>query len=123
MNSIQWFGLIMSVLATTLSILLLRYINRRKPGERRVAKTLPEGVWRIVNVDAPTLRDNIENGTKKPMVRVRDQNDLDNWEEFSGVRINGTCELFPTFDKPLPGTNGRGICYISTEAEIECFKD
>lgn len=113
----------MSVLATTLSILLLRYINRRKPGERRVAKTLPEGVWRIVNVDAPTLRDNIENGTKKPMVRVRDQNDLDNWEEFSGVRINGTCELFPTFDKPLPGTNGRGICYISTEAEIECFKD
>ena len=91
--------------------------------ERKVIKTLPEGVWRIVNVDAPSLRENLETAAGKPMVRVRDENCPDRWESFHGIRINGTCELFPTFDKPFPGTNGRGVCYITTQAEIECFGD
>ena len=123
--------LLIIVLSLVLAVFII-YLARRhalktievatEPGIR-VIKTLPEGVWRIINVDAPTLRENLETATSKPMVRVRHENHPDEWESFSGIRINGTCELFPTFDKPLPGTNGRGICYITTQAEIECFGD
>ncbi len=86
-----------------------------------IIKRLPAGVNRIINVDAPTLRDNLDNGDKKPMVRVRPADHPEELEVFHGVSINGPCEIFPTFEKPLPGTNGRGICYVTTTAELECL--
>ncbi len=34
--------------------------------------------------------------------------------------INGS-SLEPLFDKPLPGTNGRGVAIMFTNGEVKCF--
>ncbi len=78
----------------------------------------PKGKQKIINVDAPTIRDNIENGKREPMVRVRFSDNPTNYKVFKSVEILGPSRLAPNFKDPIPGTNGRGICYVTTNARI-----
>ena len=82
--------------------------------------TLPAGVKRIVNVSAKILRENLERGERSPMVMVRDADRMADELIVKSVRILGPSTLGPMFDEPLPGTDGRGICHLVTEASLEC---
>jgi hypothetical protein len=87
-----------------------------------ITKVLPGGVRRVVHVIAKTLKENLDHGAKKPMVGVRDWNNLSRMYIYRRVDILGPSTVME-IDQPLPGTDGRGICPLITEAALMVYMD
>lgn len=87
-----------------------------------ITKVLPGGVRRVVHVIAKTLKENIENKAGKPMVGVRDWSNLSRMYIYRRVDILGPSSVME-IDQPLPGTDGRGICPLITEAALMVYMD
>ena len=87
-----------------------------------ITRVLPGGVRRVVHVIAKTLKENIENKAGKPMVGVRDWNNLSRMYIYRRVDILGPSSVME-IDQPLPGTDGRGICPLITEAALMVYMD
>lgn len=81
-------------------------------------KVLRGGVRRIVHVVAKVLKENIENGTDKPVIGIRRVDNPDKVRMVDGVQILGPSILKYTPDNPVPGTDGRGICVLRTSAPL-----
>ena len=78
----------------------------------------PAGAEKIINVDAPTLRSNLEKTQEEAMVRVRFSANPNHYRTFTRVEIIGPSTLAPNFQDPIPGTDGRGICYVTTKSMV-----
>lgn len=86
-------------------------------------KLLKAGVKRIVHVLAPNLQANLQDGKQRSIIGVRPFEKPETLEVYRHAEILGPCSLMHTPDQPLPGTNGRGICYMVTTAAIRVWVD
>ncbi len=95
---------------------------RRKRGCN--SHVLVGGKVRIVHVLAPVLGQRLASGTHNAqIVAVRLASDPEKVTAYRHVEILGPSELVDTPDSPLPGTNGRGICYLVTSAPLRVWSD
>jgi hypothetical protein len=90
-----------------------------QPGKTGGKRVLPPGEKRIVHVHAKGLQKNLSDGTRDNMVIVRPFGDPRVVLFCREVKIRGSIWIGPSFEAPLPGTDGRGVCYVVTEGEIE----
>jgi len=86
-------------------------------------KLLKAGVKRIVHVLAPMLQANLQDGKQRSIIGVRPFENPETLEVYRHAEILGPCSLMHTPEQPLPGTNGRGICYMVTTAAIRVWVD
>lgn len=96
------------------------------PRHRRGCRShvLVGGVARIVHVLAPVLGQRLATGDHvAEMIAVRLVDDPEKVTTYRHVEILGPSELLDTPDHPLPGTNGRGICYLVTKAPLRVYSD
>lgn len=62
------------------------------------------------------------NPIEMPVMALRMQSD--NYEKmmlFDRIECLGKSSLDPLFDQPLPGTNGRGVAIMFTDARVRCW--
>jgi hypothetical protein len=98
------------------------------PAKRLKSKILPGGVLRAVHVYVPTLQQRLAEGGDKPVMAVRLQDNNGEWRRMKLYRKvewagPGRTELIEHFDAPLPGTNGRGVAIVYTDAPLAVFWD
>lgn len=86
-------------------------------------RRLKAGISRIVHVLAPILKENLENGTKKPMVGIRLESNPGQVRIVQGVEIRGKVTMMPDISNPVPGTGGRAVCVLKTTSPIIIFFD
>jgi hypothetical protein len=78
---------------------------------------------RVVHIVAKNLVANREKGTNLPLVGIRRVADLDRHIVVRHVNILGPSTLVHRPELPLPGTDGRAICVMWTDAALEVFVD
>jgi len=81
-------------------------------------KRFPGGTKRVVHVVAKMLQQNFATGQHRPMVGIRNKNALGKFVLTHHASILGPSQLLHTPQSPLPGTDGRAICVLHTEAPI-----
>lgn len=97
-------------------------VGQREVGMNSMVLERRKGVERVVHVLAPRLVSCLEKGIKGPCVAVRES-----CTEFRKimvcfeVEILGRAKLADWFDRPLPGTNGRGVLPLVTKAPIRIW--
>lgn len=84
-------------------------------------RRLKGGVTRIVHVLAPVLKENMEQGTNKPIVGVRLASKPKRVRAVHGVEIRGKVVLMQDMANPVPGTGGRAVCVMKTSSPITIF--
>lgn len=85
-------------------------------------RILPAGPKRIINVLAAKLAENLSNGSREPMIAIRSSSNRKRVTMAHHIEIiNGHVTLCEQYEKPLPETNGRGICYLETDAAIRIY--
>lgn len=81
------------------------------------------GVRRAIHVFTPALQWRLENSnTDLPVMALRSS--IHNYEMirlYSRIEMLGPSSLDPLFDKPLPGTGGRGVAIMFTEFPIRVW--
>lgn len=87
-------------------------------------RILKKGIKRIVHVVAKFLKENLEQGKNNMLVGIRPCSSPKRVTLYRHCDILGECRLehFPP-EKAIPGTDGRGICYLVTDAAIRVYKD
>lgn len=86
-------------------------------------RRLRGGKKRIVHVIAKTLAKNMDTGLHQPLIGVRSARNPDQVRVYRHAEILGPSKLMHTPNAPLPGTDGRGICYLVTRAPIRVYLD
>lgn len=81
-------------------------------------RILKAGKKRFVNVVAKEVMEAVRSGVAGDMVCIRNAKKPEKVIYAHGIQIMGPMQLIPDLSQPLPGTEGRGICYVETEAEI-----
>jgi hypothetical protein len=85
---------------------------------------LASGKERIVHVIAKVLGQRMASGDHSaPMIGVRPMAKPEKVSVYRHVEILGKSKLLDTPEHPLPGTDGRGICYLVTKAPIRVYAD
>ena len=88
------------------------------------SRVLQGGKERIVHVIAKVLGQRIAAGDHSvPMIGVRPAARPEKLSVYRHVEILGESRLLDTPDNPLPGTEGRGICYLVTSAPLRVYFD
>ena len=87
------------------------------------AMVLPAGKRRIVSIHPGHLARNRTEGCCLPAVCVRDDGDADDAVICRDIEILGPSAIYHTPDRPLPSTDGRGVCYLVTEAALRLHID
>lgn len=78
---------------------------------------------RIVHVVAKILQESMQTGVQYELMGVRDFERREDLIIARHVQILGPSDLWHTPTEPLPGTNGRGIAYLVTEAPLKLYFD
>ena len=81
------------------------------------------GTKRLVHVSPKVVQTNLSDHKNEPMIGVRPASNPHKVQEFHRICIQGSSILIPKFRRPLPGTDGRAICYIITSAKLICYRD
>lgn len=84
-------------------------------------KYLKGGVKRIVHVIAKNLKEVLDSGKKMPMIGVRLESKPDKVLLCHHCEIMGPAKIAATPKKPVPGTDGRGICVLRTTAPLKVW--
>lgn len=87
-----------------------------------VTNTLRQGVLRAVHVFTPALQYRLEHGGHLPVMAVRSS--LYGYRKmklYHRVQILGPSTMDPLFDAPLPGTGGRGVAILFTQAALRVW--
>ena len=81
------------------------------------------GVRRAIHVFTPALQHRLENNTSNlPVMALRSSlHDYKNIKLYHKIEMLGPSSLDPLFDKPLPGTGGRGVAIMFTEFAIRVW--
>ncbi len=93
----------------------LEHLPRKYAG----AEFIPGGMRRAVHVFTPSLMHRIKHKEPVPVMAIRCASE--NYTEmrlYERVTILGPSSVEPIFDTPLPGTGGRGVAIMFTEAPI-----
>lgn len=86
--------------------------------------TLPAGIRRIISIDPSALAKNREDPSVcRPAVCVREAGEDRDRTVCRDIEILGPSAIYHTPDAPLADTNGRGVCYLVTEAAVRLFID
>ncbi len=83
---------------------------------------LPAGVKRYVHVLVSALHHRFQTGEKVQLVCVRSAKRPGAYKLYRKVECLGPASL-EEIETPLPGTNGRGICVMVTDAPLRVFTD
>jgi hypothetical protein len=88
------------------------------------SRILPGGIMRAIHVWTPGLVDRLTNGGDMPVQAVRSS--LYNYSKmqlYRQVDILGPSKLVEMFDKPLPGTAGRGVSVVMSDHALQVWYD
>jgi len=88
------------------------------------SRMLKGGVRRAIHVFTPMLMTRLKDGGNDPVMAIRSY--IHNYEKMllvKKVEILGPSEMVELFDKPLPGTGGRGVAILFTSAPIKIWFD
>lgn len=71
-----------------------------------------------IHVHGPTLESNRAKGENKPVVVVRERRAPEVMIFCRDVDVQGHCRTVHKPETPLPGTNGRAVCWVETDGPI-----
>lgn len=94
--------------------------------ERKLVSEIIEaapGVRRAVHVFTPALMHRLANkGSTLPVMALRSsRHDFGKMKLYQRIEMMGPSSLDPLFDKPLPGTGGRGVAIMFTEFPLRVW--
>lgn len=90
----------------------------------KVAPSFPAVFGRfIVHVDAPTIIANRDTGSNNPVVVVRRFDDLETKIMCREAIFSSPTRMCHRPNRPLPGTNGRGVSWAETDGPITIVTD
>jgi hypothetical protein len=89
---------------------------------------LPAGIERAIHVFVPSLQSRFDDPKAKDKycMAVRSKDEDGKWSRmrlYRKINWNGPTRLVEHFDKPMPGTKGRGVCIVYTSAALYCTWD
>jgi len=85
---------------------------------------LRAGVRRAIHVYTPELLKRLSGEGYGPVVAIRSElDDFNSYVLCRGVEWSGRTSLVELFDKPLPGTGGRGVVYNLTASALTVLLD
>lgn len=93
------------------------------------SKVLRGGILRGIHIFVPELQKRMQEGGDNPIWAVRTSvadHDGKRWNRMilcRKVEWNGPTKGVEHFDDPLPGTGGRGVAVVYTEAPITIYWD
>lgn len=100
--------------------------TKPKKKERKLVSKIIEavpGVRRAVHVMTPVLLDRIKDKkNNRPAMALRSS--LHNYSKvklYERIEFMGPSTLEPLFDKPLPGTDGRGVAIMFTDFPLRVW--
>lgn len=79
---------------------------------------LEGGVQRVIHVVAKALKESLDGHPEMRVIGIREESDLTKVIMAKHVEILGNVSLIHTPDDPIPGTDGRGVCVLRTNAPI-----
>lgn len=80
---------------------------------------LKGGPMRAVHVFTPALVERLKSKVKQPVMAIRcETSNYCQMKLCYNVHIHGESEMREIFDKPLPGTDGRGVAILFTKSPI-----
>jgi hypothetical protein len=89
-----------------------------------VAKECPPIFGRfIVHIDGPSLDANRRDGINRMLVAVRRSEDPTKKVLCREVRWNGPSRVVDRQNHPIPGTNGRAVSWVETDADLVVTMD
>lgn len=82
------------------------------------------GVKRAIHVFTPALQHRLATkGSTLPVMALRSSlHDYSKFKLYQRIELLGPSSMDPLFDKPLPGTGGRGVAILFTEFAIRVWR-